>query len=161
MGGYFQSVFQFGQVSIETAGESPNFIMRYVPKPHVVANSILMIYERLSKSTLGETQYRRELSAASEARTKLPSNMYRDIKTQLNTNVANVNAPQDFEHDKFKGHLFEQDHQQQSNPPTPKIAEEAQPQFALASPNRLPPTIEPDDSEGELSEGETVSFRRD
>jgi hypothetical protein len=50
MKGFWQTWLRFGTVFVETAGEAPNFEMNNLPKPHVVANTILKIHDELITS---------------------------------------------------------------------------------------------------------------
>jgi len=45
--GVFQTFFGYGTVLVETAGEAPNFDMYNIPHPNRVANTILMLHEKL------------------------------------------------------------------------------------------------------------------
>lgn len=45
--GFFESIFHFGTVFVETAGEQPNFKMINIPNPTVVASTILKLHEEL------------------------------------------------------------------------------------------------------------------
>lgn len=45
--GFLQTWFRYGTVYVETAGESPNFTMPNIPRPNVVANTILKLHDEL------------------------------------------------------------------------------------------------------------------
>lgn len=45
--GGFQAWLKFGTVYVETAGEQPNFKMKNIPNPYVVANYILKLHEEM------------------------------------------------------------------------------------------------------------------
>jgi len=47
MTGFWQTWLRFGTVFVETAGESPNFIMNNIPRPNIVANTILKLHDEL------------------------------------------------------------------------------------------------------------------
>lgn len=47
MTGFWQTWLRFGTVYVETAGESPNFTMRNIPRPNIVANTILKLHDEL------------------------------------------------------------------------------------------------------------------
>lgn len=47
MTGFWQTWMRFGTVFVETAGESPNFIMHDIPRPNIVANTILKLHDEL------------------------------------------------------------------------------------------------------------------
>lgn len=47
MKGLYQTLFRFGTVYVETAGEQPNFRMTDIAKPHQVAKAIMEIHEEL------------------------------------------------------------------------------------------------------------------
>lgn len=51
MNGFFQTFFLYGTVVVETAGESPNFVIPDLPMPNEVANTILKLHENLMKKT--------------------------------------------------------------------------------------------------------------
>lgn len=56
MTGFFQTLFLFGTVYVETAGDTPNFTMPNVPKPYKVSNTIMKLHEdlvRLGANRLG------------------------------------------------------------------------------------------------------------
>ncbi len=45
--GLLQTFFQMGTVYVETAGEAPNFILKNLPHPHHVANTIMELHNKL------------------------------------------------------------------------------------------------------------------
>lgn len=49
MSGFFQTIFNYGTVNVETAGEAPNFTMPSIPNPSHVTNTILKLHEELVK----------------------------------------------------------------------------------------------------------------
>ncbi len=51
MRGLLQTYFRFGTVYVETAGESPNFKMVNIPRPHKIANTIMELHEALIRKT--------------------------------------------------------------------------------------------------------------
>lgn len=52
--GPFQTMFQFGTVYVETAGEAQNFIMNNLPKPNQVANTIIELHKRLTDQSFAK-----------------------------------------------------------------------------------------------------------
>lgn len=54
MHGFFQTLFHFGTVYVETAGEAPNFVMKYISTPHRVANAIMKLHEEIVKESVNE-----------------------------------------------------------------------------------------------------------
>lgn len=55
--GFFESIFHFGTVFVETAGEQPNFKMINIPNPTVVASTILKLHEELVESFNDEERF--------------------------------------------------------------------------------------------------------
>lgn len=51
MDGFFQTFFLYGTLIVETAGESPNFIIPDLPTPNEIANTILKLHEDLIKKS--------------------------------------------------------------------------------------------------------------
>jgi hypothetical protein len=51
MDGFFQTFFLYGTLIVETAGESPNFVIPDLPTPNEIANTILKLHEDLVKKS--------------------------------------------------------------------------------------------------------------
>ena len=79
--GFFQTFFRFGTVYVETAGEEPNFTIVDIPKPHIVASTIIQIHEEL----IGEKQKQGVVDKAGEIQ----------IKTDTPKKVKNIPKPID------------------------------------------------------------------
>ncbi|MBI2589679.1 PH domain-containing protein [Candidatus Berkelbacteria bacterium] len=143
MNGYIQTFFRYGTVVVESAGEAPNFVMNYVPKPHVIANTILMLNDRLAMriGTAGHEEIMSpralELSQANSKEAELQSRL-----KQLH-----AHAPHDYDPDHFHEDLVTQ---------TTEAKEHLQ--EIDISPNRLPPARGSASLDGELTEGKTVSL---
>lgn len=119
MNGYWQSLFQYGTVIVETAGDVPNFVMNYVPKPHLVANTILKVHDRLAHSNLGNKQKESERGISNQS-----STMQKRIIKQLPTSAP----PKDFDRRRLDSGISRVE-----TPPPPPKPVRAEP------PNRLPP----------------------
>ncbi len=141
--GYLQSLLQFGDVSVETAGEVPNFVMKNVPRPHIIANTILMLHDRLALQTGQEY---------------LANRPVRSQQSALQSSAVPMSKPpHDYDHSHFTEDLFTQaeethEHLQAAHPVTPPVS-------PRPSPNRLPPKGRQEGyEEGELVDGESVSL---
>ncbi len=56
MNGFWQTLFRYGTVYVETAGEAPNFIMENVPRPYKIANTIMKLHESIINNNSQITQ---------------------------------------------------------------------------------------------------------
>lgn len=156
MHGYMQSIFQFGTVVVETAGGSgtPDFVIRNVSKPHVVANTILMIHDRIRTASLAESV---SPIVATEASTDAPSSTMQETIVQHTPSIA---PPHDYHHEHFQEDLLSQaleareERREQHTSPEPESPPKS------VAPNRLPPPCTTIQTDGELIEGQDVSIDR-
>lgn len=159
MRGYLQTFFQFGTVVVETAGEAPNFVMHNVPRPHVVANTILAIHDRLIHSAAGARETRRELTGMKVENPVLPSVAHQ---------IASSDPPADYDHDHFSEDLLTQTNEAKGVLSTQE-PEQAEIRPAVVRPkppeNRLPPPSFRDTDtpsrEGDLEEGKLITFDKE
>ncbi|MCA9388291.1 PH domain-containing protein [Candidatus Berkelbacteria bacterium] len=145
MNGYLQSFFQFGTVIVETAGETPNFVMYNVPKPHLVANTILMVHDRLAHSQLGEKHIRREMAIANQD-TSVPE---REIQKSIIKKLPTSAPPKDFDRRRLDSGISRIND---------TVQQELEPVIQKTPPNRLPPDNRFKDSQ-QLEEGELISLQ--
>lgn len=147
MHGYLQSILQFGTVVVETAGGAPDFVIRNVSKPHVVANTILMIHDRTQQAT----PVYESLSQASGT-----------IQQTIEEHTPSVAPPHDYRRKHLQEDLLSQafeakeedalEEEQQKLPVEPKVIQKIMP-------NRLPPKRQiVSEVEGELVEGQDISI---
>ncbi len=173
LNGYLETLFQYGTVVVESAGDFPNFIFRFVPKPHIVANTILSLHDEVvGHSTRTATGDRVLLPAAASRRSRLQPGQLRD---HLKAELKNVHPPIDYNHNHLQEDLVTQSREaQQHLHDLHRQQTEVNRQAALAAqppPNRLPPSAQPtakpmiaDSSkkrtgnDRELKEGESVSL---
>lgn len=157
MHGYLQSVMQFGTVVVETASGAPDFVIHNVSKPHVVANTILMIHDRLREN---EAKDRIE---GQEEKTILPSPSSGTIQEAIVENVPSIAPPPDYKPKHLQEDLLMQaikvsDQREANDQEEKKLAVPV----PATPPNRLPPKNQGDKKgEGELVEGEVVSIQPD
>lgn len=136
--GPLQSLLRYGTVIVESAGEAPNFVMRFVAKPHVVANTILVLHDQILARSGAERERRPEAlraadnGAGSEQPRTLPA--------------RSVRPPLDYRHEHLSEHLLSGLGDEQGKQNGLIAAEQRQ----LEQPNRLPPQAK------ELTEEETV-----
>lgn len=148
--GPVQALFRYGTVVVESAGEAPNFVMRFVPKPHVVANTILVLHDQLMSRSSGLTQ-----GGEQPAQLRAYTVSAQAVRNDLASQMSGVNPPQDYRHDRMREDLM-------TPPPiaasTAVAVELASPpdRPVASSPNRLPPAGVLDGEE--LREGETVEL---
>lgn len=153
--GYIQTLFQYGQVVVESAGEAPNFVMPYAPKPQIIANTILSLHDRLTNT---DRSSGRDIS---QAMSQQPPNQLAEPESSLHISddlakqVQNVRPPDDYHHDHFSEDLLKKE--PNLNNPSAVLGN----QDSGPSPNRLPPpeSLKIDNSQGELEEGESVSLK--
>jgi hypothetical protein len=153
MHGYLQSILQFGTVVVETAGGSPDFVIRNVSKPHVVANTILMIHDRLrvaqavepNKVTVQETELVPVLSGT--------------IQEAIVQHTPSIAPPSDYHHEHFQEDLFTQALDAQEEDREQQVEATALEPIKPIVPNRLPPNRKKTSKvEGELVEGQDISI---
>ncbi len=158
MGGYLQSIFQYGTVVVETAGGAPDFVIRNVAKPHVVANTILLIHDRLRLKEAGAVQGGR--SEAPVVEQSLPSSS--TIQAAIEQAMPSIAPPPGYSHAHLQSDLVSAAMEAQEElAEEERSAVEPAPEPPAASPNRLrPPRTErtAQRQEGELVEGEHVSI---
>lgn len=161
--GYIETLLQYGQVIVESAGEAPNFVITFAPKPHIIANTILTLHDRLANAdglSDREDGQRRSTQAPTGNVGIREHSLH--IREDLAKRVPGVHPPSDYHHDHFSENLVEQ-----SRELTHKLQDEQyiqqhqQPQAGSPpSPNRLPPPGSQRSGldEGDLEEGENISF---
>ena len=157
MHGYLQSIFQFGTVIVETAGGSgtPDFVIRNVAKPHVVANTILMIHDRTRTAQPPES-----LSPAVEAAVESTDKLSGTIQETIVQHTPSIAPPHDYHHEHFQEDLLSQaleareEHNEQLEQAVP--AQPAPVERVL--PNRLPRAYQAQTDLGELIEGQDISI---
>lgn len=156
--GYFQSVFHYGKVVVESAGDTPNFVMPFAPKPQLIANTILTLHDRLvSNRQVGKVD---EIARRSRPVYEQASDgSMRPIRNELRRQVPSTAPPADYEHHPH----FSQDLLSQKRDLDRRLkAEQAALPKAQApvasSPNRLRTMASLDDveDEEELEEGKSV-----
>lgn len=54
MQGFLPTLFRYGTVFVETAGDTPNFQMPNMPRPHKIANTIMKLHEAATKNIRAE-----------------------------------------------------------------------------------------------------------
>jgi len=54
MKGFLETFFRYGTVFVETAGDAPNFEMKYIPRPHKIANTIMKLHEQAVRIERGQ-----------------------------------------------------------------------------------------------------------
>lgn len=152
MNGYLQSIFQFGTVVVETAGGAPDFVIRNVAKPHVVANTILTIHDHARRPQLGQ-------STAPLASVQVIDQA--SLQQVLAEHAPNVAPPPDYKHEQLQEDLITQAMDARDIVETENregvAGSAALP--VLDQPNRLPPRnagVVP--AAGDLVEGEVVSI---
>lgn len=154
MHGYLQSILQFGTVVVETAGGSPDFVIRNVSKPHVVANTILMIHDRTQTTQNGDP-----LKNVVEVYESSPQ-LSGTIQQTIEQHTPSIAPPHDYRRKHLQEDLLSQALEaqeddlegQQKQPVVSKIVEQV-------VPNRLPSkrrTVS--EVEGELVEGQDISI---
>ncbi|MBI4032129.1 PH domain-containing protein [Candidatus Berkelbacteria bacterium] len=149
-----QAIFRYGTVVVESAGEAPNFVMRFVPKPHVVANTILVLHDQLlarsGTSPQGGEQPTRLQAANTQTRA-----VRDDLAGQMGGVMGGVHPPTGYDHNHFSEDLITQAREAQQHVAAEHrpLTDQAPPSSSPASsPNRLPPQAK------ELQEGETVEL---
>lgn len=158
--GYIETIFQYGQVVVESAGDAPNFVITFVPKPNIIANTILTLHDRLTNadglSDREDLQDRGQKPAVQSATHEASIHIREDLAKQ----VPGVHPPSDYHHDHFSENLVEQtDELQHKLKDEQYVREHQQPAAGPApSPNNLPPPGYSKVNEGELEEGESVSL---
>ncbi|MDO8336088.1 MAG: PH domain-containing protein, partial [Candidatus Saccharibacteria bacterium] len=145
MRGYLQSILQFGTVVVETAGGAPDFVIRNVSKPHVVANTILMIHDRTQTTPVYES---------------VPQTSG-IIQQTIEQHTPNVAPPHDYQRKHLQEDLLSQafeaqeddlEEEQKKQPVEPQVIQQS-------VPNRLPPKRQiVSEVEGELVEGQDISI---
>ncbi len=156
MHGYLQSIFQFGTVVVETAGGAPDFEIRNIAKPHVVANTILMCHDRLrAKEGLQQQQQQSGVSHVPVMELAEPSPSV--IQAAIEQNMPSIAPPRGYRHQQLQSDLLSQAMEAKE-----RVEEQvglASPASAPQPPNRLPPRHGAERmQEGELVEGEHVSI---
>ncbi|MBI4185689.1 PH domain-containing protein [Candidatus Berkelbacteria bacterium] len=154
--GYFQTLFQYGQVEVESAGDAPNFIMPFTPKPHIIANTILTLHDRLvaKEGTMAASERGGGVTEESRPHPSVAS-------AAAAVHMPSVLPPADYHHDHFSEDLISQ--QRELAERLAREQTQARSKVggvdAQTSPNRLPP-IHPKEvgKEVELAEGENVTF---
>lgn len=160
--GYIETIFQYGQVVVESAGDAPNFVITFVPKPNIIANTILTLHDRLTNAdglTDREDIQDRGQRQTSKATTHDASI---HIREDLAKKVPGVHPPSDYHHDHFSENLVEQSQELTHKLQDERYIQEHQQsqRGTTSSPNRLPPpgNLRSDLDEGDLEEGESVSL---
>ncbi|MBI4023144.1 PH domain-containing protein [Candidatus Berkelbacteria bacterium] len=153
MQGYLQTLLRYGSVVVESAGEAPNFVMQYVPRPHVVANTILMLHDQLmtvrpvaAGSSMASVQARSE-----ESLIRPEGGLGGEFRRR------EVHAPLGFDHDHLNEDLLTQAKEVQEHVAAfhGGFGVSGQPAGTSSlAPNRLPKEAE---ERRELVEGEDVS----
>lgn len=176
LNGYFETLFQYGTVVVESAGDFPNFIFRFVPKPNIVANTILSLHDEVISSG-GRDGDR------SAPRRGLPRGLGTTtrIRDQLSRELKNVHPPLDYDHNHLQEDLVTQAREAKAHLHELHHRQEAERRETLATaappPNRLPPppaaspapqvpSAQPvddqsspnADKDSELKEGESISL---
>jgi membrane protein YdbS with pleckstrin-like domain len=155
MRGYLQSIFQFGTVVVETAGGAPDFEIRNVSKPHVVANTILTIHDRTQTTQVDDPL--KNLAVVYESIPQVSGTIQKTIEQH----APSIAPPHDFHKKHFQEDLMSQaleaqedelEEEQQKLPVEPKVTQKI-------VPNRLPPKRQiVSEVEGELVEGQDISI---
>lgn len=158
--GYIQTLFQYGEVMVESAGDAPNFVITFAPKPHIIANTILTLHDRLTNA---DSLADREDLLDRGQRPKSSSGTHDaslHIREDLAKKVPGVHPPTDYHHDHFSENLVEQQQELEHRLKDEAYIQEHSRSLSgpSGSPNRLPPPGYKTSDEGELAEGETVSF---
>ncbi|MEK7184367.1 MAG: PH domain-containing protein [Patescibacteria group bacterium] len=154
MNGYLQSIFQFGTVVVETAGGAPDFVIRNVAKPHIVANTILMIHDQNRKAQF----VRKDKDDA------VPIVVQESLQQTLVENVPSVAPPADYKREQLQEDLFMQaiEARDEASDILDTADSEvlvATKEISQATPNRLPPRRSMStEIEGQLTEGEVISI---
>ncbi len=160
--GYIQTLFQYGEVMVESAGDAPNFIITFAPKPHIIANTILTLHDRLTNAdSLADREDLLDRGQRPVTRPGHDPSLH--IREDLAKQVPGVHPPSDYHHEHFSEDLVEQTQEFEHRLADEQyIKDHAQAASAgsSASPNRLPPpgSQRPTNAEGELAEGESVSL---
>lgn len=153
MSGYLQSIFQFGTVVVETAGGAPDFVIRNVAKPHLVANTILMIHDRTR---------RQQPDKAGEQADSVAVIEQASLQQVLAEHTPNIAPPADYKPEQLQEDLITQAMEARD---IVEQVDEAEPApaapVAATPPNRLPPVRKGGSAgrvAGELIEGEVISL---
>jgi len=136
--GYLQSLLRYGDVRVETAGDVPNFIMRNVPQPHVIAHTILMLHDRLAmENREGQTG-----------------------GIRLPRKIPMSKPPHDYDHAHFNEDLLTQARETKEHLEREHSDHSSNREVKTESPNRLPPRSQSGSrGEGELIEGKSISLQ--
>ncbi|MGI6103432.1 MAG: PH domain-containing protein [Patescibacteria group bacterium] len=132
MRGYVQTLLRYGTVVVESASDAPSFTLKNVPRPYVVANTILLLHDKLAARPNG-TQ-----AMAQHAAQRIDEQGMRSMA-----------QPTGYRHEHLREHLL-------VSPPPPTAAPSSvQPK---PSPNRLPQTSRIVANTGELEEGQIIEL---
>ena len=88
MHGYLQTLLRYGTVTVESASDMPNFILKNVPQPYTVANTILLLHdkqmarERASNSSSDNRLTRRVINESSRGSDYQYDHLHNDLLTQ-------------------------------------------------------------------------------
>lgn len=156
MHGYMQSIFQFGTVVVETAGGAPDFVIRNVSKPHVVANTILTIHDRTQTAPANDPLS--NLAVVYESLPKVSSTIQKTIEEH----TPSIAPPHDYRRKHFQEDLLSQALEAQEDDLEEEQNKSVEPKVQVIKPimpNRLPPKRQiASEVEGELIEGQDISI---
>jgi hypothetical protein len=88
MVGISQTYFRYGTVYVETAGEQPNFKMENIPKPHVVASTIMRLHEELTESLNNRNEFDNKFTTTHAKDDYIDTNNYDQQLELENENMA-------------------------------------------------------------------------
>lgn len=135
MRGYVQTLLRYGTVVVESASDVPNFILKHVPRPYVVANTILLLHDKLA--------------ARSDGSQGAPQPVQRSMQRVDEQGMCSMAQPTGYRHEHLREHLLVS-----PSPPT-EVPSSVQPK---PSPNRLPQTSRTVANAGELEEGQIIEL---